>query len=83
VTAPEERAVIDAATEYYRCNGSAAAHNQLMDAVQKLERSPVSHAVRVSQACFCGTGREHVHGQGYYCKPSPTNAHYGTSGETT
>jgi hypothetical protein len=61
----EERAVLDAAREYYRTGGEN--HDELMSAVQDLERAVVSEAVRTSKACFCGTGREHVHGEGYHC----------------
>lgn len=59
-----ERRVIDMAREYYRTGGQA--HNELMDAVQQLERAYLNVSTRPA-TCFCGTGREHVRGSGYHC----------------
>jgi hypothetical protein len=65
------RAVVAAAREYYRTDGDVTAHNELMDAVQRLELAYEEGRARTS-VCFCGTGHEHARGAGYHCrKPVP------------
>jgi hypothetical protein len=69
--APAARAVVAAAREYYRTDGDVTAHNELMDAVQRLEQA-YEEALTRPAVCFCGTGHEHARGAGYHCrKPVP------------
>jgi hypothetical protein len=60
-------AVVAAAREYYRTDGDVTAHNELMDAVERLEQSYQAMLDRPA-SCFCGTGHEHERGAGYHCR---------------
>lgn len=68
----EEHAVLAAAREYYRTGGDP--HNELMDAVQQLERSYLNASTR-PVVCFCGTGHEHTRGAGYHCRKADGDDH--------
>jgi len=66
--APAARDVVAAAREYYRTGGGVTAHNELVDAVRRLEESYRKLLIRPT-SCWCGTGHEHERGAGYHCRP--------------
>lgn len=70
------REVVAAAREYYRTGGDVTAHNELMDAVQRLEESYRKLLIRPT-SCWCGTGHEHERGAGYHCRPKGPGVGHG------
>jgi hypothetical protein len=71
--APAAREVVAAARNYYHLGGDTTAHNELMDAVRRLEESYQAMLDRPT-SCFCGTGNEHARGAGYHCRPKDPGA---------